>query len=415
MEKKKILIICDLFPPAFGPRMGYLCKYLKQLGWEPVVLTETIPDDTFSFLSETCKVVRINFFPTKNKILKRMQWFAVFILDFLFGIKDARFYREAKRLCRNEKFALIMCSTYRTFPLPAALKTAKKYNLPLITDLRDIMEQYTGNEFIAASFHTVSVLDKWIVKAFREKNLRRRNEVVRQANQVITVSPWHVEFLKKYNPNVELIYNGYDPEVFYPEQIPTDKFYVTYTGRILSFAMRDPSLLFEAVTLLDKEKKITPADFRVRWFVNDASVRVMKDELEKYDIAKYMDFYDYIPADEVPALLNRSSVLLQLTNLSSGDGPKGLMTTKFFESLAVKKPLLCVRSDEGCLEQAICEARAGKAARNVDEAAGFLMEKYTEWKEKGYTTSQSDDEVVKRFSRKEQAVRFATLFEQVQG
>ena len=53
---KKVLIICDLFPPAFGPRMGYLCKYLKGLGWQPVVLTEAIKDNTFTFLANECKV-----------------------------------------------------------------------------------------------------------------------------------------------------------------------------------------------------------------------------------------------------------------------------------------------------------------------------------------------------------------------
>ena len=46
----KILILCDMFPPAFGPRMGYLCKYMRRAGWEPVVVTEQIDDSTFSFL-----------------------------------------------------------------------------------------------------------------------------------------------------------------------------------------------------------------------------------------------------------------------------------------------------------------------------------------------------------------------------
>ena len=48
----KILILCDMFPPAFGPRMGYLCKYMRRAGWEPVVVTEQIDDSTFSFLKE---------------------------------------------------------------------------------------------------------------------------------------------------------------------------------------------------------------------------------------------------------------------------------------------------------------------------------------------------------------------------
>lgn len=47
----KLLIICDMFPPAFAPRMGYLCKYLTRMGWEVTVVTEYIEDNTFEFLT----------------------------------------------------------------------------------------------------------------------------------------------------------------------------------------------------------------------------------------------------------------------------------------------------------------------------------------------------------------------------
>ena len=49
---RNVLILCDLFPPAFGPRMGYLCKYIKALGWNPVVLTEAINENMFTFLTK---------------------------------------------------------------------------------------------------------------------------------------------------------------------------------------------------------------------------------------------------------------------------------------------------------------------------------------------------------------------------
>ena len=38
----KLLIICDMFPPAFAPRMGYLCKYLTRMGWEVTVVRQYI-------------------------------------------------------------------------------------------------------------------------------------------------------------------------------------------------------------------------------------------------------------------------------------------------------------------------------------------------------------------------------------
>ena len=89
------------------------------------------------------------------------------------------------------------------------------------------------------------------------------------------------------------------------------------------------------------------------------------------------------------------------------------MTTKLFESLAVEKPILCVRSDESYLESALQESKAGIAARHVEEACRFLEDCFTEWKEKGYTTSQTDKKVLRNYSRKEQAGQFAEIFETV--
>ncbi|MFC1451349.1 hypothetical protein ABXK36_36855, partial [Bacillus cereus] len=74
-----------------------------------------------------------------------------------------------------------------------------------------------------------------------------------------------------------------------------------------------------------------------------------------------------------PAILNRSSILLQLANKAGETGPKGIMSTKLFESFAVEKPMLCVRSDESFLEENIRRARAGASARNAQEAYDFIL------------------------------------------
>jgi hypothetical protein len=86
------------------------------------------------------------------------------------------------------------------------------------------------------------------------------------------------------------------------------------------------------------------------------------------------------------------------------------MTTKFFEYLAVGKPVLCVRSDESYLAAAIEEAHAGLAATATEEVCRFLNLHYTEWKGKGYTSAAIDWEVLRRYSRREQAGQFARLF-----
>ena len=406
----KLLIICDMFPPAFGPRMGYLCKYMKQAGWNPVVLSEYINDNTFAFLAQKTDTIFVNYYTAHGKWTSKIEWLSVFFRDFFFHYKDKRMAREAFMLLEKGSFEGILCSTYRTFPLLAAQMAAEKFHLPLIADLRDIVEEYAADEYISHAFHTCKWLDKRIADIFRRRLISDRNQVLTKANYVTTVSPWHVEMMKRYNPNTKLIYNGYDPELFFPEQHRTDQFIITYTGRLLSLATRDPQLLFEALEKLDKEQIITPDKLRLKWYVDEDSKRMIQASSACYAIDAYMDFPGYVPASDIPGILNRSSVLLQLANKTTATGPKGFMTTKLFEAMAVEKPLLCVRSDEACLEETIQKTHTGIAARTVDEVYHFLCHYYKQWETNGYTSIKVDREAIEQFSRKKQAEQFMALF-----
>lgn len=83
----KLLIICDMFPPAFAPRMGYLCKYLTRMGWEVTVVTEYIEDNTFEFLTGYADVYCVRYYKASGKISKHIEWMWVMFLDILFGYK----------------------------------------------------------------------------------------------------------------------------------------------------------------------------------------------------------------------------------------------------------------------------------------------------------------------------------------
>ena len=270
---KRVLILCDLFPPAFGPRMGYLCKYLKQAGWQVEVIAEAMDDQTFAFLANSCPVTFVPYYTAKNKFLRKLQWIFTLLADFLFSYKDRKMAKVAHRICQHQAFDLILCSSFRTFPLVAARLTAQRHHLPLVVDLRDIIEQYAGNEFLSHSFHVCPWLDKQLTALLKRKLLNDRNRTLRMASQVTTVSPWHVEQLKQYNPHVSLIYNGYDPDLFYPDHRPNRRFTITYTGRILSLAMRNPELLFKGVLL----SGLSAEQITLEWYVDPASEALLKE------------------------------------------------------------------------------------------------------------------------------------------
>ena len=126
-----------------------------------------------------------------------------------------------------------------------------------------------------------------------------------------------------------------------------------------------------------------------------------------------MDYPGYVPAARIPAILNESSMLLLLTNKADANGPKGIMTTKFFEALAVEKPILCVRGDEGCLEEVISRTKSGLSAHSEEEVYAFIRRYYLQWQTDKTTSIDVNREEVQSFSRKTQALQFIRIFEQI--
>lgn len=389
--------------------MGYLCKYLRRAGWRPTVITEHQSEEMFAFLKEDVETVYIRFFKARKPFARKVEWLFVFLTDMLFGCKDRRMYREALRQLKKRPCELILCSTYRTFPLLAARAVARKTRLPFVADLRDIVEQSAGNEFISHSIPKLWGAERRIASAFLRHTKKQRNRALKDASCVTTVSPRHVDVLKAFSTRVELIYNGYDPELFYPAPVAKPCFFITYTGRIVHASQRNPEMLFQAVARLAGDGIISPETFRIRWFTDGKSRRRLLTDAGKHGVMPYMDFFDFVPATQVPGLLNGSAVLLLLSN----ETDRGVMTTKFFEQLAVAKPVLCIRGDRGCLEEVILRTRAGLAAHEENEVYEFILAHFRRWQLTGETEVDSVREEIEKFSRKAQAAQFIRIFEEI--
>ena len=111
----------------------------------------------------------------------------------------------------------------------------------------------------------------------------------------------------------------------------------------------------------------------------------LRQLIAKYGLTDICHVDGYIPKSDLLPLMHRSSVLLVLTCKSTPDGAHGIMGTKFYEAMGVEKPVLCIRSDEECLAQVIEQTHAGLAGKEVQEVADFLLDKYHEWQQNGFT------------------------------
>ena len=409
---KNLLIICDNFPPQSGPRMGYLVKYAKRLGWNSyVVAAENKSRNDLTGLSGYA--VETHIVPQKPhrkwNLLHMLPFFWPY--DYLRGEYDMR--RIALELAHRIKFDLVLCThTYGYFPLSVAYAVARAARLPLVIDIRDLGAQNPRVPFWQLPFSTK--MDR--MRGFLSYISNRRGmRMHRSAAVLTTISPWHAEWLKRWNKNSVCIYNGFDPELFKPV-VPqkVDRFEVIYTGTLGEPRCRDFELLIQAVQHLDMGGKIVPSAFRVLFYCGTITpTNNIRERISELAIERYFEFLPFVPLSEVPRLYERASCLLLLSAKSGPNGTHGVMTTKFYEYLAANRPILCVRSDEECLESAIKETNAGCAARTVEEAESYLLALYHEWQTSGITNGTTKGTKLSLYSRATQAKQFIELFNSI--
>ena len=391
---KRVLILCEaIAPPAFSPRVLTLAEYLLHNGWHCEILTEQCAE--MPFQSDICTI-------------HQMPVYTHLLADKLFYGKDKALYRYAKQHLDLQSFDIIFCSSYYYFPLYAAQLLSQEYHIPLVVDLRDIAEQWGNQAYFTRAITPFKRINYLIGKIYEHRQLRMRNRVLRQAQIVTSVSPWHKQQLAQYNPNTHLIYNGYDEKVFIPKNIPSDIFCITYLGKLYSTILRDPKLLFQAIALLIEQKEIDSTHLKILFHTDPKAIQELQALGKQYHISEILDIQGYIPRQEILPVMYSSSILLVLTTLSTPNGTHGIMGTKFFENIGIEKPILCVRSDEECLADAIEKTNAGLAATNVEEVKAFILEKYNEWRQNGYTRQAVVNK--EQFSRQKQAQQFEQLF-----
>ncbi|MDO4671812.1 MAG: glycosyl transferase family 1 [Porphyromonadaceae bacterium] len=412
---KNLLIISDAFPPTFAPRIEAVAKYLPLYGWQPTVITICTREANYthtatdSLTKDPCPVYRLL---KSDAEAGKLRHLLSFLGELLSESREKHLEQEILSLSLP-RFDAILCFAYRKFPFRTAFHLAKRWGIPWIADCRDIVEQYTEGDFLPKKLILGGIRFKFVEKWIKHKILKARNASISQACAVITVSSWHCKVLSKINPNVHLIYNGYDPQIFEVCHNSHKRFKIVYTGRLLSLEMRDPTLLFEALRSDRLAWLLKEGLIDVDWYTDQHSKELLEPLIKKYHLERFCHFYAMVPREQMAKIICDADILLQLSNRETSEGPHGMVSTKIFEALAVEKPVLLVRSDESVVESLIRKYNLGCAARCVDDVVGFVLARYKEWSDKGYTEISLPLETKKLFSRKEQVADFARILDKL--
>ena len=367
---KKLLVVSDpLAPPGFSPRVRFLCDYFVQKGYEVTLLTEEDKPLTFS---HTYPIQTICMYSGTT-----LDWLVKTVWTLVSDWHNRVFAQRALSVLPND-YDAVLCTVFSDFPLGAGLRIARKLHIPLICDIRDIEEQ------VDHSFYQYHHKSRWLMPfrhIYRLIHRHRRNNVLLAANAITTVSPWHADFIgsiTRHRSPITVIYNGYDARQFYPQELRTEQFIVSYIG-----------------TLHDWQK---PALEQVKQAI---------EELQNPDIVLDIHTPQQNPVshDKMGDAVRRSSIVLVLT----APHTHGMLTTKFYEALGCEKPILCVPSDKGCLADLITYTHAGIATDDKEAIKAFIMDQYKVWKSNGSTHQETQHR--EEFSRDFQTQQFEQLIQ----
>ena len=426
---KKFLYIAYYFPPfpsIASMRSWKLAKYIRELGWEPVVLASESDVGEWGYSLPDVDVHRIEnklfmegpsrktkarltgiYHPasgttrTKNmpdfiyRAARSSKWALREIFAFPDDYNDWRkkALEYARNLVSQVKIDLILSTSGPFSSHIVASTLSKETGIPWVADYRDLWSLNHN------SIHT-SI----------RRAIERKYEVtvVESASAIITVSD-PLSFVQKELLQMETmtITNGFDPED-YQEEVDSDPiFSVIYTGNVYE-GKQNPSLLFEAIDRLLTNGQIERDKLEIHFYGPER--RPLVNLLKGKGIDDMVHIHDGIPFTECVRRQKAATVLLFLN--WNDPREKGLFSGKLFEYLGARRPILAISRNQGSVVDKLIETtRAGVVLDDPAEIACTLKKWYDQFYRIGSLPYEGVETEIMKYNRKNQAKQFAELFD----
>ena len=178
-------------------------------------------------------------------------------------------------------------------------------------------------------------------------------------------------------------------------------------GRVVNKNICNPDILFKSLDILIDDGWLKSKDILINFYGTEKPI--INDMVKAYKSKNFINLLERIPYDKVPEILKKSTINLILTE----NGRKGVLTTKLFEYMAVKRPILCIPEGSSELTKMIIDTNAGVVCDNVESIIEILRKWYSEWTSSGTVKCFSDTQKINKYSRKAQAGELAGLLSMV--
>jgi glycosyltransferase involved in cell wall biosynthesis len=399
---KKVLIITYYWPPKGGAgvqRWLKFSKYFREFGWEPVIYTPSNPDfpihdatllkdipsdltvlktpisepyDIYRKVMGKKKTETVNQgFLSESKENSFLQSAMIWVRGNFF-IPDARkFWIKPSTsfltdyIKKNKVDAIISTGPPHSMHL-IALGLKQKFNLPWIADFRDPWTQIDFYSHLKLSSYADN------------KHRKLENQVLTQANKVVTVSPSCASDLEKLgHRKVDVITNGFDTDDFQPTDNVKllDGFLLHHTGALNKD--RNPYTLWRVLGDLCKENPGIKKELVLKF--TGKTDAIVFESLKEQGILENSQKTEYMTHSEVVKIMIQSPILLLPLNNTPNN--KGVLSGKLFEYLAAGRPIFGVGLPDGDAAVILKETGAGTMCEFNDyegmkKAILVLYEKY---------------------------------------
>ena len=432
---KKVLIITYYWPPSGGAgvqRWLKFVKYLRNFGWEPIIYTPLNPG--FSVYDETL----IKDIPSDLEVIKRPIWepyefykkltgkksvpktsgaiikekktpgvveqISVWIRGNLF-IPDARKFwinpsirYLSKYLKKNHIDAIVSTGPPHSAHL-IALKLKNRFRIPWLADFRD-------------PWTDIDYYREMRISAFADRKHKRLELLtIKGCDAMVVVSQdMKDNYEKMGGNNIHLITNGFDPEDMDKSDImPNVKFSISHIGTLPpGFNLR------ELWQVLSDLVEIIPGfssnlDINLIGNVDESII----SDIDEQGLRKFLSLPGYVSHEKAAILMKQSAVLLLVINHNSPNA-KGIITGKFFEYLASRRPILAIGPAKGDLAKILEESEAGDIAEYNDNERikSIVMRFYRRYLNNDLFNGEK---VIEKYTRKSLTSDMANVLNMISG
>jgi len=380
---KKVLIIAEYFPPAWGVgafRVTKFVKYLQGFNWQPAVVTvkpefyDLTDDSLIKDIPENINIYRLN--------LNKSCFFNHPEINWL-----PELFMNIGKIIKKENPQIVYITGRPFFPMMIGLYARFFYNTPYVLDFRD-----------AWTLERLGKPKNIIIKTGRFLSEFIEYFAVKYAQNVIFVtSEMNEKYKKAYKHNNHFctVTNGFDRDDYdFPFLIKFEKFTILYTGTFRSYCdinFRDPTNLFKAVKILQEEG------------LNINFIHVGKIEEKVLDISKKSGLSD-TAFFEGSKSYSETLKYIKSADLSVviGGGSKDEQTGKIFDYIGCNRPVLALARPDGSLAEVIKDMSFAKIIENdsPEKIASIIREIYN--------NSQNYSEIIHNDSTEKYARKYLT-------